>query len=117
MWGGKNISAERSQPYFLDVTQPHATKGFVVLMLSSMTKIPAAHVATIGDMPNDMLMFKKSAVSIAMGNAGQRVQKAATYVEVMTTWRVTFAAPLINAARQVALLVEGAGKTQKIQAA
>ena len=79
-WGGKHISAERSQPYYLDVTHPHATKGFVVMMLSGMLKIPAAHIATIGDMPNDVLMFEKSGMSIAMGNASEEVQKAATYV-------------------------------------
>lgn len=79
-WGGKHISAERSQPYYLDVTHPHATKGFVVMMLSGMYKIPAAHIATIGDMPNDVLMFEKSGVSIAMGNASEPVQKAATFV-------------------------------------
>jgi hydroxymethylpyrimidine pyrophosphatase-like HAD family hydrolase len=37
-------------------------------------------MATIGDMPNDVLMFKKSGVSIAMGNASPEVQAAATYV-------------------------------------
>jgi Cof subfamily protein (haloacid dehalogenase superfamily) len=79
-WGGKKISAERSQPYYLDVTHPHATKGFVAMMLSGMYKIPADHIATIGDMPNDVLMFEKSGMSIAMGNAGEQVQKAATYV-------------------------------------
>jgi hydroxymethylpyrimidine pyrophosphatase-like HAD family hydrolase len=31
-------------------------------------------------MPNDVLMFVKSGVSIAMGNASPEVQKSATYV-------------------------------------
>jgi Cof subfamily protein (haloacid dehalogenase superfamily) len=79
-WGGKHLSAERSQPYYIDVTHPHATKGYVVMMLSGMYKIPAAHIATIGDMPNDVLMFERSGISIAMGNASEDVQKAATYV-------------------------------------
>jgi 6-phosphogluconolactonase len=39
----------------------------------------------------------------------------AQYVEVMTAWRVTFTAPLINAARHVAFLAEGAGKAQMLR--
>ena len=39
-WGGARISAERSQPYYLDVTHPKANKGQVVLMLSKLLSIP-----------------------------------------------------------------------------
>jgi 6-phosphogluconolactonase len=39
---------------------------------------------------------------------------AAQYVEVMTEWRVTFTVPLINAARHVAFLAEGASKAQML---
>lgn len=79
-WGGPRISAERSQPYYLDVTNPKANKGQVVLSLSELLAIPREHIATIGDMPTDVLMFTKSGVSIAMGNASSEVQGAATYV-------------------------------------
>jgi Cof subfamily protein (haloacid dehalogenase superfamily) len=78
--GGTHISAARSQPYYLDVTHPQANKGGVVLAMSKLLNIPAAEIATIGDMPNDVLMFEKSGVSIAMGNASSEVQASATYV-------------------------------------
>jgi Cof subfamily protein (haloacid dehalogenase superfamily) len=77
---GATVSAARSQPYYLDVTHPKANKGEVVLILSELLKIPPQEIATIGDMPNDVLMFVKSGVSIAMGNASPEVQKSATYV-------------------------------------
>jgi hydroxymethylpyrimidine pyrophosphatase-like HAD family hydrolase len=73
------VSAARSQPYYLDVTHPEANKGYVVTRLSEMLGIPTAQIATIGDMPNDMAMFKKSGVSIAMGQAAEEVRSAATY--------------------------------------
>jgi hypothetical protein len=78
--GGSHISAARSQPYYLDVTHPQANKGEVVLSLSRLLNIPAAQIATLGDMPNDVLMFQKSGMSIAMGNASTEVQASATYV-------------------------------------
>jgi Cof subfamily protein (haloacid dehalogenase superfamily) len=78
--GGEHISAARSQPYYLDVTHPQANKGGVVHAMSTLLNIPAAEIATIGDMPNDVLMFEKSGMSIAMGNASPQVQASATYV-------------------------------------
>jgi hydroxymethylpyrimidine pyrophosphatase-like HAD family hydrolase len=39
-----------------------------------------AQIATIGDMPNDVLMFALSGLSIAMGNASTEVQRAARRV-------------------------------------
>jgi Cof subfamily protein (haloacid dehalogenase superfamily) len=78
--GGTHISAARSQPYYLDVTHPQANKGEVVLTMSKLLNIPSEEIATIGDMPNDVLMFEKSGVSIAMGNASPEVQGSATHV-------------------------------------
>lgn len=77
---GARASAARSQPYYLDVTHRDANKGAVVTALCEFLSIPCAEVATIGDMPNDVLMFRKSGVSIAMGNAASDVQEQADFV-------------------------------------
>ncbi len=77
---GDRASAARSQPYYLDVTHPHANKGDVVEALSKTLGIPTAEIATIGDMPNDVAMFKRSGFSIAMGNASDAVKAQASAV-------------------------------------
>ena len=74
------VSAASSQPYYLDVTHPQANKGGVVTFLSRWFDIPTNQIATIGDMPNDMLMFAPSGLSIAMGNASSKVQASADRV-------------------------------------
>jgi Cof subfamily protein (haloacid dehalogenase superfamily) len=77
---GDHVSAAMSQPYYLDITHPKANKGEVVSYLSKQLDIPTAQFATIGDMPNDVLMFARSGLSIAMGNADRQVQRAARHV-------------------------------------
>ena len=77
---GEKASAARSQPYYLDVTHPRANKGTVVKTLSKLLNIPPAQIATMGDMPNDVLMFRKSGFSIAMGNASDEVKAQASAV-------------------------------------
>lgn len=74
------VSAARSQPHYLDVTHPTANKGVVIERLSNYYKIPLENIATLGDQPNDVLMFKRSGLSIAMGNAGDEVKRQATFV-------------------------------------
>jgi hypothetical protein len=77
---GARATANRSQPYYLDVTHKDANKGAVVEFLSTHLGVPAAEIATIGDQPNDVLMFKKSGFSIAMGNASDEVKAQASAV-------------------------------------
>lgn len=77
---GARASASCSQPYYLDITHPKANKGVVVDTLSDKLGIPAVEIATVGDMPNDIKMFEKSGLSIAMGNAPPDVKAAAHYV-------------------------------------
>jgi Cof subfamily protein (haloacid dehalogenase superfamily)/beta-phosphoglucomutase family hydrolase len=75
-----HVSAARSQPYYLDVTHPDANKGTVVREVGKRLGVRPDQIATIGDMPNDVLMFSLCGVSIAMGNASREVQRAAKYV-------------------------------------
>lgn len=77
---GGRASAKRSQPYYLDVTNPGANKGAVVDALVKFLGVPTAEIATIGDMPNDVLMFRRSGFSIAMGNASDEVKAQASAV-------------------------------------
>ena len=62
------------------MTHPTANKGVVIERLSNYFKIPLEQIATLGDQPNDVLMFKRSGLSIAMGNASDEVRRQATHV-------------------------------------
>jgi transaldolase len=77
---GRQLSVARSQPYYLDITHPDANKGVVIERLSRYLKIPFDRIATLGDQPNDVLMFERSGLSVAMGNASDEVKKRATFV-------------------------------------
>ena len=77
---GAQATAVRSQSYYLDVTPPGYDKGTFVEAMAKRLGISTAAVATIGDMQNDLAMFKKSGLSIAMGNATDDVKKLATRV-------------------------------------
>ena len=77
---GQRATANRSQPYYLDVTNKNANKGAVVEYLAQHVGVPAEEIATIGDQPNDVLMFKRSGFSIAMGNASDEVKAEAAAV-------------------------------------
>ncbi len=77
---GTQVTAARSQPCYVEITYPLANKGTVVERLSRYLKIPPEQIATIGDQLSDVLMFKRSGLSIAMGNASEEVQRQAMCV-------------------------------------
>ncbi len=74
------VSAQRSQPYYLDVTNPQANKGAVAEYLAEHFKIGLEEIAVLGDMPNDVPMFEKAGMSIAMGQSSPEVQAQAHFV-------------------------------------
>ena len=77
---GQHATANRSQPCYLDVTTKDANKGAVVEYLSRHLGVPAQEIATIGDQPTDVLMFKRFGFSISMGNASDEVKAQAAAV-------------------------------------
>jgi Cof subfamily protein (haloacid dehalogenase superfamily) len=77
---GAQATAIRSQSYYLDITPPAVDKGTFVQTIARRLGISLDAVATIGDMQNDLAMFRTSGTSFAMGNATDDVKKAATHV-------------------------------------
>jgi len=77
---GQAASVSLSQPYYVDITNPVANKAAVVRYHAGRLGIPPDEIATIGDMPNDVLMFRDSGFSIAMGNASADVKREASAV-------------------------------------
>ncbi len=77
---GTQASAIRSQSYYLDVTPPGQDKGTFVEAMAKRLGISTDAIATIGDMQNDLAMFKKGGLSIAMGNATDDVKGQALHV-------------------------------------
>jgi Cof subfamily protein (haloacid dehalogenase superfamily) len=77
---GDHVSAARSQPHYLDITNPAANKGEVMQYLSRELGVLPEQIATLGDMPNDVLMFARSGLSIAMGQASEEVKRSARRV-------------------------------------
>lgn len=72
--------AARSQSYYLDVTALDANKGSALASLAELLGVPLAHTAAIGDGGNDVAMFRRAGLSIAMGQADEEVRSHADHV-------------------------------------
>jgi Cof subfamily protein (haloacid dehalogenase superfamily) len=82
---GDQASVVRSQAYYLDITPPGLDKGTFLEALSRRLSVPPAAIAVLGDMANDLAMFRKAGMSIAMGNASAEVKAAATHATAANT--------------------------------
>jgi Cof subfamily protein (haloacid dehalogenase superfamily) len=76
--GRANI--ERSQPYYLDITHPLANKGDAVRRLAERLGASLAQTVVLGDMTNDVAMFRVAGFAIAMGQAPAAVKAEAAAV-------------------------------------
>ena len=82
---GGHAFVARSQPYYLDITPPGRDKGTFLEALSQRLDIPPGAIAVLGDMANDLAMFCKAGMSIAMGNATDEVKARATHATAANT--------------------------------
>ncbi|HEY3910178.1 MAG TPA: Cof-type HAD-IIB family hydrolase [Stellaceae bacterium] len=67
----------RSQPYYCDITPPRSDKGRLVDLLAERLTVPRDQIAVLGDMGNDLEMFRRAGFRIAMGNATPEVKSLA----------------------------------------
>ncbi|MDC3739496.1 HAD family hydrolase [Pseudomonas syringae pv. syringae] len=72
--------AARSQKYYLDVTALEANKGSALVALADYLGVDLSRTAAIGDGGNDVAMFHKAGLSIAMGQGEQTVKGQADHV-------------------------------------
>lgn len=77
---GTSANSGLSQKYYLDVTPPGVDKGSAIAFVSEAFAIPAASIAVIGDMDNDVAMFRKAGFAIAMGNGSPAALAAADMI-------------------------------------
>jgi Cof subfamily protein (haloacid dehalogenase superfamily) len=77
---GDRATIGQSQTYYLDVTDTLANKGDGVAALASELGIDLADIVVLGDMDNDVAMFARAGLSIAMGQAPDSVKAAADLV-------------------------------------
>jgi Cof subfamily protein (haloacid dehalogenase superfamily) len=76
---GDRATIAQSQTYYLDVTALAANKGDGIARLAEAMHTPLAAVAVIGDQYNDLPMFKRAGLAIAMGQAPAEVRARARY--------------------------------------
>jgi hypothetical protein len=77
---GARAAINRSQSYYLDISDPHATKGQAVASLCELIGVPLSRTAVMGDMFNDVSMFEVAGLAIAMGQAPDAVKARAAFV-------------------------------------
>lgn len=77
---GEGANVARSQPYYLDITAPVANKGDGVAALAEAMGVDLSDVAVIGDQRNDLPMFARAGLSIAMAQGPEEVRAAAAHI-------------------------------------
>jgi Cof subfamily protein (haloacid dehalogenase superfamily) len=80
-----NGNVERSQPYYVDLTHPLANKGEAIRAIAAHVGADLARTVVIGDMTNDIAMFRVAGFAIAMGQGPDAVKALAGAVTAANT--------------------------------
>ncbi len=80
---GDDATVIRSQPYYLDITAAAANKGDGAAALARAMGVSLEDVAVIADQDNDLAMFVRAGLSIAMGQGPKHVRAAAGNVTTL----------------------------------
>lgn len=70
----------KSTPYFLEFSNPEASKYCAVRFLQEYWGIGEEETLTIGDQNNDISLLQSGGVKVAMGNATDELKSVADYV-------------------------------------
>ena len=67
----------RSHRYYMEITDPDATKGAALNFLKDYWGIKKEEILASGDQDNDFEMLKNAGIKIAMGNASPKLKEIA----------------------------------------
>jgi Cof subfamily protein (haloacid dehalogenase superfamily) len=76
---GARATIARSQAHYLDFTHRRANKGDGIGALAVAFGLDLAQIAAIGDMANDVAMFARAGLAVAMGQSPAEVCAAADF--------------------------------------
>ena len=80
-WGNA-VYICRTWDYYLEFLHPDANKGAGLSALAGFYSIPPENIVAFGDAMNDIPMLEYAGMSIAVGNAGDEVKRAAKKVSI-----------------------------------
>lgn len=70
----------KSTPYFLEFSNPEASKKCAVEFLQNYWGLKKDEILTIGDQNNDIALLQAGGVKVAMGNATEELKAEADYI-------------------------------------
>ena len=74
------LTIVRSHKYYLEFTDPKATKGEALKFLSNYWGIKKEEIMASGDQDNDLDMLQNAGIKIAMGNASPKLKEIADFI-------------------------------------